>query len=490
MGNTSSMFAELSRRSDGQLGIGRLSGSHGLRMLSALAVADICAIGVSIALAVAARAALNPALDYRVYIELAPLLLLFPAVMNGFGLYPAIALHPANEIALAARGVTTAFLLLMAGSFLLRDVEAYSRAALLLAWPVTIFAVMFLRTAVRALFGGRSWWGREAVVLGSGPLARRIVAHLTKSPGLGLRVVGLLERDSETSSGGGAAPQVIGQLADAPVLAERWNVRYALVAVEGVERAELARLIERYTGSFHHVYVVPDLPGLSSLGVHAHDLGGMLGVEISHRLLFKAPQALKRLFDIVFAGLGLLAFAPVFALAAAAIRLSSPGPVFYGQTRRGRNGQVFRAWKFRTMVPNADKVLEAHLSAHPDLRAEWERDHKLRRDPRITAAGRFLRKTSLDELPQLWNVLRGEMSLVGPRPIVDEEIPKYGAKYAVYRKVRPGISGLWQVSGRNNTTYEERVSFDEYYVRNWSPWLDLYILARTVKVVLTGDGAY
>ncbi len=490
MGNTSSMFVELSRRTGGQLRVGRLSGSHGLRMLSVLALADVCAIGVSITLAVAARAALNPALDYRVYIELAPLLLLFPAVMNGFGLYPAIALHPASEIALVARAVTTAFLLMMAGSFLLRDVEAYSRAALLVSWPAAILAVMLFRTAARGVFGGRSWWGREAVVLGSGPLARRIASYLRKFPGLGLRVVGLLESRDDASCAGADGDRIIGQLADAPVLAERWNVRYALVALEGVERIELARMIERYTGSFHRVYVVPDLPGLSSLGVHAHDLGGVLGVEISHRLLFRTPQAFKRLFDIVSAACGLLLLAPVFAAAAAAIRISSPGPVFYGQKRRGRDGRVFRAWKFRTMAPNAEKILAAHLAANPGLRAEWECDHKLRRDPRVTPAGRLLRKTSLDELPQLWNVLLGEMSLVGPRPIVDDEIAKYGAKYALYRKVRPGISGLWQVSGRNNTTYDERVRFDEYYVRNWSPWLDLYILARTVKVVLTGDGAY
>ncbi len=490
MGDTSSMFAELSRRTGGQLRAGRLSGSHGLRMLSALALADILAIGLAIGLAVTARAVLNPALDYRVYIELAPLLFLFPAVMNGFGLYPAIALHPANEIALVARAVTTAFLLMMAGSFLLRDVEAYSRAALLVAWPAAILAVMLLRTAARAVFGACSWWGREAVVLGSGPLARRIAAHLGKYPGLGLRVAGLLEGPEDDGQMGAGAHQVIGQLADAPVLAERWNVRYALVAMEGVDRVELARRIERYTGSFHHVYVVPDLPGLSSLGVHAHDLGGMLGVEISHRLLFRTPQAVKRLFDVVSAAFGLVLLAPVFAVAAAAIRLSGPGPVFYGQRRRGRNGRVFRAWKFRTMAANAEEVLAAHLAADPKLRAEWECDHKLRRDPRVTAVGKLLRKTSLDELPQLWNVLRGEMSLVGPRPIVDDEIAKYGAKYALYRKVRPGISGLWQVSGRNNTTYDERVRFDEYYVRNWSPWLDLYILARTVKVVLTGDGAY
>jgi lipopolysaccharide/colanic/teichoic acid biosynthesis glycosyltransferase len=142
------------------------------------------------------------------------------------------------------------------------------------------------------------------------------------------------------------------------------------------------------------------------------------------------------------------------------------------------------------MVVDADKALEAYFDSDPALRDEWERDHKLKRDPRVTSVGRWLRKTSLDELPQVWNVLRGEMSLVGPRPIVTEEIPKYGDWFELYEKVTPGITGLWQISGRNDTTYEQRVAFDSYYVLNWSPWLDLYILARTINVVFRHAGAY
>jgi lipopolysaccharide/colanic/teichoic acid biosynthesis glycosyltransferase len=148
------------------------------------------------------------------------------------------------------------------------------------------------------------------------------------------------------------------------------------------------------------------------------------------------------------------------------------------------------AWKFRTMVVDGDEVLRRHLQSNAGLMEEWIRDQKLKADPRVTAIGRLLRRTSLDELPQIWNVIRGDMSFVGPRPIVQSEIERYGLKYSLYQKVRPGLTGLWQVSGRNNTTYAERVRFDEYYVRNWSVWLDLHILGETVKVVLTGDGAY
>ena len=141
-------------------------------------------------------------------------------------------------------------------------------------------------------------------------------------------------------------------------------------------------------------------------------------------------------------------------------------------------------------MADASTALESHLQRSPALRAEWNRDHKLKRDPRITAVGRLLRRTSFDELPQVWNVLRGQMSLVGPRPIVADEIPYYGKAFELYKQVLPGITGMWQVSGRNNLTYEERVECDLYYIRNWSPWLDLYILARTVPAVILARGAY
>jgi Undecaprenyl-phosphate galactose phosphotransferase WbaP len=172
------------------------------------------------------------------------------------------------------------------------------------------------------------------------------------------------------------------------------------------------------------------------------------------------------------------------------IKLDSPGPVFFRQIRIGRLGRKFSVYKFRTMVQNADQVLQDYLDKSPELKVEWLATHKLKQDPRVTRLGALLRTWSLDELPQLWNVIIGDMSLVGPRPIVDAEVEKYGKCFELYIQVRPGLTGLWQVSGRNNTTYERRVELDEYYVRNRSLKLDLQILLKTVLVVLKKDGAY
>jgi Undecaprenyl-phosphate galactose phosphotransferase WbaP len=214
-------------------------------------------------------------------------------------------------------------------------------------------------------------------------------------------------------------------------------------------------------------------------------------VTIGHiRLLDAGPRAIKRLFDLLCAVfLGLAALLPSL-LIALAIILDSPGPVFFRHARVGRGRKPFRIWKFRTMVEDAGPRLSEYLATHPERANEWARTHKLKEDPRTTRVGRFLRKTSLDELPQLWNVLCGDMSLIGPRPIVAQEVSKYGVKYALYAQVLPGITGLWQVSGRNDTHYARRVDLDCQYIRNWSLAWDLKILFKTIFVVARGHGAY
>jgi Undecaprenyl-phosphate galactose phosphotransferase WbaP len=201
-------------------------------------------------------------------------------------------------------------------------------------------------------------------------------------------------------------------------------------------------------------------------------------------------KLLKRAIDLSLTILGGALLLPFLLIIALLIKLSSPGPVIFRQRRVGYRGKEFVCWKFRTMVCNGDEVLADYLARDAEARELWNRDHKLRRDPRVTSIGKLLRKTSLDELPQLWNVIRGEMSLVGPRPIVPAEIPDFGSSFKAFCSVLPGITGLWQVSGRNHTTYSEHVELDKFYAENYSLWLDIYILILTIKVVLFRQGAY
>lgn len=198
----------------------------------------------------------------------------------------------------------------------------------------------------------------------------------------------------------------------------------------------------------------------------------------------------KRSFDIGFAGLALVLLAPLMLLLALVIRMHDRGPVLFQQTRIGHGGRTFRCLKFRTMVQDADTVLNALLDSDPIARAEWMASQKLKEDPRCTKLGRMMRRTSLDELPQLFNVLRGEMSLVGPRPIVQSETRFYGPYFSLYTSARPGLTGLWQVSGRSDTTYDQRVRLDAQYVTSWSMLGDLRIALKTIAVVFRSNGSY
>jgi undecaprenyl-phosphate galactose phosphotransferase len=201
-------------------------------------------------------------------------------------------------------------------------------------------------------------------------------------------------------------------------------------------------------------------------------------------------QRTKRVFDLLIAVPLLLFFLPLLALTALLVRVSSPGPALYVQQRIGYRGERFGCLKFRSMVLDADQVLEHLLESSPDARAEWDANQKLRSDPRITPIGRFLRMSSLDELPQLINVVRGEMSLVGPRPIVEDEVARYASDFSYYAHARPGITGLWQVSGRGDSDYQRRVAFDVTYVTQWSLAKDIRILFRTIGVVLSARGSW
>jgi Undecaprenyl-phosphate galactose phosphotransferase WbaP len=205
---------------------------------------------------------------------------------------------------------------------------------------------------------------------------------------------------------------------------------------------------------------------------------------------FVPKNSAARVLDIAFILLAAPYILLAFLLIIILIVLDSEGPVFYRQTRIGRFGRRFHVYKFRTMVQNADQLLQSYLDKSPELKAEWLATHKLKKDPRVTRVGAVLRKTSLDELPQVWNILVGEMSLIGPRPIVDAEVEKYGYCFELYKQVRPGLTGLWQVSGRSDTSYKRRVELDEYYILHRSLKLDLQILWKTVFVVLRKDGAY
>jgi Undecaprenyl-phosphate galactose phosphotransferase WbaP len=257
-----------------------------------------------------------------------------------------------------------------------------------------------------------------------------------------------------------------------------------------LSRDELLNLVDRYGKCFGHLIVIPNLIGMTSLGINAREVGGIIGLEVTQQLLRPSSRVMKRFFDLSFAVAVALPVAVVVAIFALLVKSADGGPMFYANERIGMGGKKFKAWKLRSMVTDGDEVLKQYLAANPEEAAHWRAKQKLTVDPRLTRIGRLIRKTSIDELPQFWNVLVGEMSIVGPRPVLANQISMYGPSFELYKQVRPGITGLWQVSGRNHLTFSERVRLDKYVIQNWSVWLDLYILARTARVLVSADGAY
>jgi Undecaprenyl-phosphate galactose phosphotransferase WbaP len=404
------------------------------------------------------------------------------------GLYPGLVFSAVLELRRLSIATTLVYLLLLTITAIVHIGDGPLRAALAGAWLLSLFSAPLARSAVRHAFSRFSWWGVPVVAFASAEASRKLVAQVLEQPEIGLKIVAVLDNSGSTFAVAGVP--VIQGWEQAPYVASELGVSHAVVSTAGIPSSEVALLLQDLTGAFTHLFIMPDLDGFASIGIEARDLCRNLTLEVRNNLLLPWPRLVKRIADLVLAiGIGVVAL-PLVTLIALAIRIESPGPAFYRHRRIGRYGAPLDIVKFRTMVCNGDQVLEQHLERDPEARREWRADRKLRADPRVTRVGRLLRKTSLDELPQLWNVLLGEMSVVGPRPIVSAETAEYGNSFGLYLQVRPGLTGLWQVSGRNDTTYAERVALDTYYVRNWSPWLDTYLLARTVLAVLHARGAY
>jgi Undecaprenyl-phosphate galactose phosphotransferase WbaP len=403
------------------------------------------------------------------------------------GLYPGVRLSPVEELRRLVVSVTCMFLVWIVGlAVMTGGFGQYS--FLMVVFVASLLTLPIGRSWARHILGKWANWGIPVLVCGDDMAAVRLYNWLADNHHLGFRPMGVIG-DRE---GVGAGPEdswYAGSWNDAAEVAEKRHVFWTvLVPAEG-KSSSVPALITDYLYTIPQVHVLTELTGLPDHW-NPQRLDGLAGIQLQQNLMLPMPRLTKRLMDFFAAIIGGIILLPLLFYLAVAVKMSSRGPIFYGHERIGRYGRRFKAWKFRTMFQDANLLLDQYLEDNPEAMEEWERDHKLKYDPRITRIGRFLRKTSLDELPQLWNVIRGEMSLVGPRPIVTKEIEKYGPYFSLYTMVKPGITGLWQVSGRNNTTYDERVQLDAYYVRNWSPWMDAFLLIKTIRIVLFARGAY
>ncbi|MHB8370738.1 MAG: undecaprenyl-phosphate galactose phosphotransferase WbaP [Leptospirales bacterium] len=359
----------------------------------------------------------------------------------------------------------------------------------------------------------RFWWKpflhakglgiKKTILIGDNAWGRLAHLGLFRDHYMGIRIVGqvsldetlLFSSESVAPLSGETAPELpfLGTLSELPAIVDSLGIRGAVVALPDMRRESLSPLIDEIQRHVLSVYLVPNISQVnlvnSELTYLFYEEIFLLGVH--NNLKSRVNRGIKDLSDMVLALLLSLPLLPIIALLGILVALSSPSPVFFSQRRIGKKGRPFCIYKFRTMVEGAEGLLEKMLEGNPELKKEFSEKQKLASDPRITKIGKFLRRTSLDELPQIINVLKGEMSFVGPRPVTREELDcRYRESAESYQLVKPGITGLWQVSGRSERGYKMRVRLDLWYIRNWSLWLDMVILVRTVGVVFRKKGAF
>ncbi|OYP34116.1 hypothetical protein CGZ80_16435 [Rhodopirellula sp. MGV] len=458
------------------------------------------------------------------------------------GLYPACGVSYASEFGSIIRTWMVGTAAVGFALALRHTLANYPWAAWVAFSGTLFFSLAAVRPFARRLFSGFDWWAQPVVIVGNGEDAKRLFTRLERSRHEGLRPAGIvfdpnrylmftIENSGDDASIGGSSGPNLTQLEKSEWKAEASQVaalrdesrsRFNPVARQLRERSrwlgsvnDLESILFR-TGAcrvaiadsssdclrnfraFHGIpHVMLPMQANQHPTIRARLAEKDNAIELHCHTALTCPKALvaKRFVEMVLVLGTLPLWVPLLAAIGVVIKICDPGPIFYKQTRVGRFRIPFYALKFRSMVMDADKKLKKYLDENPEAMKEWEATHKLRKDPRVTKIGQFLRKTSLDELPQLWNVMMGEMSLVGPRPIVDsgdydrEYIQNYPEVFELYQMVRPGITGLWQVSGRNNTSYEARVFFDRFYLHNWSLSLDVFILWRTIKTALFREGA-
>lgn len=486
----SDAFPSPLNRMAGEAAAARQSAYSPAYMTAALAGSDFGMLSAAVVAGFVLWRLINPAIP-----PLQPEMLLLPlccvGVFASTSQYPGIGLTAVEHMRRICRGISAVYLLFLFAMFLTKGRWANSRGALLLAWALSMVLVSCGRGLVTRVMARRSWWGVPVLIIGAGQTGRAALRDLRANRVLGYRPMAFLDDDAQKHGVCEGVP-VVGTLDDAVWVARTFGIGYAILAIPGMPRERLVRHLRRWRRIFPRILIISEFTGIATQWTEPRDLGGMTGFETHQKLLDPTTQWIKRIIDVAAAAFGLLVAAPVLGMCALWIRKASPGNPFYVQEREGRGGTTLRILKLRTMFPNADGMLESHLDRNPSAREEWERFCKLKQDPRILpGVGHLLRKTSLDELPQLWNVLKGEMSLVGPRPFPAYHNARFDLDFHDLRThVRPGLTGLWQVSARSDGDLGVQQTLDSYYIRNWSFWLDIYILARTVRAVLAPRGSY
>jgi len=428
-------------------------------------------------------------INFKSFITYWPYVPVFVIIFQIQSLYPGISLAPAEEL----RRFSFGSFITHGGIIMSRYIEKHEwdsiTAALIISFIFSVVILLMVRSLTHWLLHVTRLGGIPAVIYGSGNTGKMVVDSLLENARTGYIPVLILDNEPGGAKKYRNVP-IIHDTSIGPEIVRRYKIKMAMVAMPDHDNQNLKHIMNTSVSAFRYSAYIPDFISVANIWMSVRDFGGILGLATSNKLKMAWNLWIKRFIDLTIVILGGILILPFLLVLALLIKISSPGPVLYGHKRLGINGKYFIAYKFRSMVMNADERLQKLFESNPELKKEWEKNHKLQNDPRVTAIGRFLRRRSLDEFPQLINILKGEMSLVGPRPIVDEEVSRYGEDFGRIFSVKPGLTGMWQVSGRSQTDYAARVLYDTYYLQSWSVWLDIWILFMTFGAVVRGRGAY
>jgi Undecaprenyl-phosphate galactose phosphotransferase WbaP len=456
-----------------------------------LLLSDLSIVVVSFVVAAEIRRALIPYIGGSVnlaffkpliYLSMAYIAIMF--FLNN--LYPGYGKTAVKEIERTSKLISIVYLILGGTTFLLNTFEQFPRSIFLLSWAFCTISIPAMRFFIRNRILKYSWYGVPVILVSDGTDYSSILTALENCRRMGWNPAAIFNIGFRSSYNKKLSIPVVDSWDEIIRFKEETGVKIGIFTAE--HNPENAMWLQRISENFKVVTLIIPYFNLGSLWVKPRDLEGYLGLEVTYHLLGEVSKKTKRLVDLVGSLILLVFFSPVFLILAILILIESSRPIFYTQERLGRGKQAYAAIKFRSMVNNAENILMDFLNENPEAMAEYQEFHKLTDDPRITKVGKFLRKYSLDELPQLFNVIKGDMSLVGPRAYMPSELDEIGEFSGIIFRVRPGMTGWWQVMGRQTTTFQARLRMDEYYISNWSLWMDLYIFYKTIWVVLSGTG--
>lgn len=423
-------------------------------------------------------------LKNTVYLLIIPAVILLSNNLSGlYGghfFYPGVGIGKVRELKYLTLNVFIGYAAFFAFTVLTGRENLFPMKNLCCSFIFTLPMTVLCRFACRHLLNRIPGTRTRVLIAGAGKAGRAVAREITKDNYYGFEVAGFLD-DNCTGN------DIAGPVSRAAEIAAEKQINFLIICMPP---QHLTGYFNTLLSHFHHIIFASSRHILPIMWTRSLALGYTSAFEINNRLQFKMFLFCKKIIEAALALLMLPFIVIIGSVIAILIKTTSAGPVFYHADRIGKNGRKIRILKFRTMYRNADDILEEILENDPVLKKEWLSKFKLTDDPRITPLGKFLRKTSLDELPQFWNVLTGDMAIIGPRPIVEAEKHYYGVNFHVFSVVKPGITGLWQISGRNDLDYSERVNLDVYYVRNWSLWLDYFIFLKTIVNVLARRGAY